>query len=466
MSVSQSFTDFKADFYAKVTDFSIFDCAEFNALKIVLDGLRVDYISRGPVKSHLFGSLWKYELENRLKQIKAVAKGTQRYSTSQLQAFKNRKYLIADDGRVALDATGIPHSYYFTTLMQSLKNDDCLHIIEKKRNPNASCDINYEQLTATFLLAPLNSDEKDLINHIRTTFKKISRSKIFNEKELLNIAFAFQNFFNKYKIWSRFLQLVHPQTMFCIVHYHNEGRTLAFKRKGIKVIELQHGLIATKDVFYVFPSQTKSVIQKALFADEIWVYGAYWKKVLEQGAEYQHNIKTAGYYLYDNFGGYEAIEKEIDAFAAGKKLIIITTQTSLHKAFIAYALWLNNDIKERNLPYKILVKTHPLEKQEHYAILHQTAGIKMVNYPLPVLFKKVHLHVTIYSTTLYDGARAGVPGFALHNEQYKDYIEEIIQSGVAYPLAQNENPVDSVHKLKMVDPAYYYSEFSLSGLID
>ena len=27
--------------------------------------------------------------------------------------------------------------------------------------------------------------------------------------------------------------------MFCIVHYHNEGRTLAFKRKGIKVIEFK-----------------------------------------------------------------------------------------------------------------------------------------------------------------------------------------------------------------------------------
>jgi hypothetical protein len=61
--------------------------------------------------------------------------------------------------------------------------------------------------------------------------------------------------------------------MFCIVHYHNEGKALAFKRKDIKTIELQHGLIAATDVFYVFPPQTKSIINKALFADEIWVYG-------------------------------------------------------------------------------------------------------------------------------------------------------------------------------------------------
>jgi hypothetical protein len=466
MSAKQSFTDFKVDFYSKVTDFSLFDCADFNALKIVLDGIRVNYISRGPVKSPIFGSLLKYELENRLKILKAKTSGTKKYSLEQLSAFKNNKYLISDDGRVALDSDGIPHSYYFTSLIQSLTNKNCLHIIDKKRNEKTTCDLNYELLMNTFLLAPSNSDEKQLIHDIRITFQRVSNSGLFNAKDLQNIAFAFQNFFNKYKIWSRLLAIVKPQTMFCIVHYHNEGKMLAFKRKGIKVIELQHGLIATKDVFYIFPSQTKSIIEKALFADEIWVYGNYWKTVLEQGVEYINKIKIAGYYLYDNFTGYEKAEKEIDEFADGKKLIIITTQTSLHKPFIDYAFWLANDIEVRNLPYKILVKTHPLEKQEHYDVLHESKGIKIVNYPLPVLFKKTQLHVTIYSTTLYDGARAGIPGFALYNEQYKDYINEIIESGVACPLAIGENPVDLMDQLKIVEPSYYYSKLNVAALIE
>jgi hypothetical protein len=465
MSEKQSFTDFKVDFYAKVKDFGLFDCAEFNALKIVLDGLRVNYINRGPVKSPIFGSLLKYQFENLLKRINAKRIGTKKYSNAQIAAFKSKKYLISDDGRVALDAKGIPHSYYFSTLMQAIKEEDCIHIIEKKRNEKATCDLNYELLCNTFLHLPMNEVEKKLIKDIRITYQNIKKSGIFSEKDLLNIAFAFQNFFNKYKIWSRVLHVVNPKTMFCIVHYHNEGRALAFKRKGIKVIELQHGLIATKDVFYVFPEQTKNIINNALFADEIWVYGNYWKKVLEFGIEYFNKIKIAGYYLYDNFIGYDAVEKEIDDFADNHKLIIITTQTSLHKAFIDYTLWLANDILQRSLPYKILVKTHPLEKQENYAILHKIEGVKMVNHPLPVLFKKAQLHVTIYSTTLYDGARAGVPGFALHNEQYNDYIEEIIQSGVAFPLNQNENPIDLIAKLKLVDSSYYYSPFRIEGLL-
>lgn len=465
MSNKLSFTDFKVDFYSRVKDFSLFDCAEFNALKIVLDGLRVDYVSRGPVNSPIFGSINKYDIEGILRGLKAKFKGEKKYSGKQIEVFKHKKFLISDDGRVAIDSNGEPHSYYFTNLMQSLNKNECLHIIDKQRNINSKYDLHYELLVNTFSFLPLNKDEKKLIKDIRITFERIKESSLFNNKELKNIAFAFQNFFNKYKVWSRLIELVQPEIMFTIVHYHNEGKTLAFKRKGIKVIELQHGLIATKDVFYVFPEQTKDVINKALFADQIWVYGNYWKKVLENGIEYKNKIKIAGYYLYDHFEGYEEAEKEIDDFAAGKKLIIITTQTSLHKAFIDYTLWLVNDIKSRNLPYKILVKTHPLEKQSHYEILHQTEGIKMVNYPLPVLFNKVQLHVTIYSTTLYDGAKAGVPGFALYNEQYKDYIEEIIQSGVAHPLAQNENPVDLINKLKKVDSGYYYSDFKINDLL-
>lgn len=465
MSHQQTFTDFKIDFYNKVKDFGLFDCAEFNALKIVLDGLRVNYVSRGPVDTPIFNSLKKYEIENVIRGMKSKLERKKKYKRVDIEAFKNRKYLISDDGRLVVDAKDKPHSYYFSTLMHTLNPKDCLHIIDKQRNAKASFDLHYELLVNTYSLLSLNNDEIKLIREIRITFERIKKSNLFGEKDLKNIAFAFQNFFNKYKVWSRLLDEINPSVMFCIVHYHNEGKALAFKRKGIKIIELQHGLIARKDVFYVFPEQTKNIIHKALFADEIWVYGNYWKKVLEFGVEYMNKIKIAGYYLYDDFNGYDEAEKEMDDFAEGKKIIFITTQTTLHKAFIDYTLWLNKDIKQRNLPYKIIVKTHPLEKKEHYAILNQTDGVKMVNYPLPVIFKKVALQVSIYSTTLYDGARAKVPGFALFNEQYKDYIDEIVQSGVAYPLAQNENPIDLLDNLKTVDADYYYSELNISNLM-
>ena len=110
MSKNQSFTDFKAYFYSKVTDFSLFDCAEFNALKMVLDGLRVDYASRSTIELHIFGPLWKYDFLNFLKRVKAKTKNQKQYSIAQIEQFKSKKYLVIDDGRVALDAKGMPHT--------------------------------------------------------------------------------------------------------------------------------------------------------------------------------------------------------------------------------------------------------------------------------------------------------------------------------------------------------------------
>ncbi|MCC6252117.1 MAG: hypothetical protein IT238_06605 [Bacteroidia bacterium] len=465
MSIGQSFSDFKQDFYYKVKDFKVFNCAEFNALKIVLDGIRVDYVSRGPVKSPIIGSYLKFELINKIKRVLLKIKKTQVYSTSYLGSFSKYKYLISDDGRIALDAQGTPHSYYFDTLINSLGHNQCLHISDKIRNNKAKYHIHYETLINTLLYLPSNEHEKILIREINITYNNIVKSNYFNQKDLENIAFAFQNFFNKYKVWSRFLSFVNPQTAFCIVHYHNEGKILALKRKGINVTELQHGLISTKDVFYVFPPMTSSIINIALFADEIWVYGQYWKTVLEKGVEYVNKIKVAGYYLYDSFEGYNQILDEIDNFAEGNKIILVTTQTTLHQPFNDYIIWLANDIAQKKLPYKIIVKNHPLEKAEHYQILNDLKNVKIYNYPLLVLFKKSQIHVSIYSTTLFDGVRAGVPGFALYNEQYKDYIEEIIQSGVATLLQIKENPIEKLGNIKTAHPDYYYSNFDIGNLI-
>ena len=463
--MAENFSSFKTGFYAKIKDFTLFDCAEFNALKIVLDALRVDYVRKGAVKSPIMDSLWKLKLIDVAKETRSKLKKEVRYSAQELAAFSQKKYVIADDGRFALDSKGEPHSYYFSVLMQQLKEENCVHVIEKVRHKKSVFDIDYNKLITTFLHQPLNKSETALIKDINVTFERIQKSGLFTEKDLQNIAFAFQNFFNKYKVWSRFLAYLNSSQFFCIVHYHNEGRTLAFRRKGIKVTELQHGLIAKTDVFYVFPKAVKTIVDKALFADEIWVYGAYWKNVLEHGVEYINKIEIVGYYLFDDFSGYESQEAELDALKKDKKAILITTQTTLHEPFVAYVKWLANDIATRNLNYCIFVKNHPLEKPEHYQELAQIKDVFIVNYALPILFKKVDLHVSIYSTTLYDGIRVGIPGFALHCEPYKDYIEEIVASGVAIHLQANQNPIDLQEQLKKASPEYYYSKFELEKVM-
>jgi len=202
MGAAKNFTDFKTDFYAKVKDFSLFDCAEFNVLKIVLDGLKVNYISRGKVTVDLFKPVWVQHLKY---QLKAAKEGKISLSTNDILQFKNRKILIADDGRIIHDECKKPHSYYFSNIIKHFGKENCTHLVEKVRDESLARNLDYPLVYELFIHQKYNDDELKIRQSIITTFNNIKAAQIFDEKEIQNIAFAFQNFFNQYKVWSRLL---------------------------------------------------------------------------------------------------------------------------------------------------------------------------------------------------------------------------------------------------------------------
>jgi hypothetical protein len=54
---------------------------------------------------------------------------------------------------------------------------------------------------------------------------------------------------------------------------------------GIKTVELQHGLISKHDLYYVYPGKYREALSKGIFPNEIWLFGNFWKEVLQRGAE-------------------------------------------------------------------------------------------------------------------------------------------------------------------------------------
>ncbi len=52
--MSETFSEFKTQFYKKVNDLSILDCGEINLLKVILDGLKVNYKNRGIKNREIF----------------------------------------------------------------------------------------------------------------------------------------------------------------------------------------------------------------------------------------------------------------------------------------------------------------------------------------------------------------------------------------------------------------------------
>ena len=462
-----SFTDFKKDFYSRVNDFALFDCGDINLLKVVLDGLKVNYVGRGQVRPYLFFPLYIYNLFTKIKTIQYRKDRHINSFTSSISAYANRKYLVSDAGRIINGADNLPRSIYFDNIVKSLGRENVVIVADKLANEKLDHDFDLNRLTDMFIYDSLLPEEKKLRSELIGTYIKIKKAKIFSKKELANIQFAIHRFFNLYKVWNRFLNtFTDIKTCYFVCHYHKEGQIYALKKHGIKCTELQHGLIAPQDIFYVFPEKILLIKNRTLFADKILVYGKHWKEVLLKGAEYSSNqIDIIGYYHYNNFKNYNKEVNELNIMLGSREVILITTQTFLHEHFINYTKQLANDIEKSSRNIIILLKPHPSEDENIYkkAFLNSNV-VKIIQYPLPLLFEKAKAHISIFSTTLYDAIRYNVKNYVFKVNGYEDYVNEILSSGIAKEVMIGQNPLDLLltqnSNSQLVSSEYYYERLN------
>ena len=456
----ETFSEFKNHFYSRISDFSIFDCQDFNILKVVLDGLKVDYVRRGTYNTNMFKSSFFYNLYLSAKRNSVSNK---KLNFNLLKQFSKKEYLIIDPGRFKKDENNQFVSSYFYNFYNKLKSYVSISDVSAHANlfhffaNDLSAELQFEALTA---------EEKVLRKELLKTYSRIKNAEVFSSTELENIKIAICQFFKKYREWDRVLKVLQPKQSFFVSHYHKEGALLALKRNKIKAIELQHGLIAPEDIFYMFPSEIKSVKERALFADEIWVYGEFWKQRLLKGAEYDLNqIKIFGYYMHENKVVPELIDNKLKELKGNKKIILITTQDKHPKEITKYIQFLSKDIQEKKYNYCIWIKPHPAEKKDAFNGLEDNVNVFILEDNLDYLFKYADMMLSIYSTTLYDACRYNLPAFALFADSCADYVNSIVASGVAVLIQENQNPIDLLDKSPQKnDPKFYFDECNYSML--
>ena len=324
----ENFTEFKKRFYSRVSDFSIFDCSEFNLLKIVLDGLRTNYSGKGRIIPYLFFPLFVYNFFLKLKRKNRFSINS---ISNKLSSFRGKKNLIVDIVRIQKDENGNYVSLYFYHFYKKLNN-----YVSISDTPFRSdfyyYDFTLREVLDIFYYEELDETDIKLRDELLKSFSTIKKSDLFNGKELKNIQIAIHLFFNEYRACNRILKIISPQQCFFLCHYQKEGMILAMKRNKVKTIELQHGLIAPEDIFYMFPNVIKPIRERALFANEIWVYGKFWKERLLKGAEYtDQQIKLFGYYLLADKQTPALVNDKLKKLKHNKKVILITTQTNLHR---------------------------------------------------------------------------------------------------------------------------------------
>ncbi len=356
-------------------------------------------------------------------------------------------YLLYDNARMTYDNKGNKVSFYFNRIEQHLGFENCVSIYQKptplKKGFDVSC------LVFAKLFDSYSGEEKKFIRQLKMTYFRIVDAKIFTAEELFNIRVAINAFFKEYRLWNFILNGTAIRCALFDEHYHREGFILALKQRGIKAIELQHGLIAHEDIFYVFPKQVQKVAARAIFPDKILTYGEYWSDILYTGSEFRpEQIDILG--LYQEINTYADPEKvkELNEFLNGEAFVLVTTQTFLHQSFVNYVDWLADDLKAKSSLVKIVVKLHPSERPEEYKALLKHANVLVFNCNTEYLLSQCKWHISCYSTTLFDATKYGCDNFSIPIESCMDYIEAFVKGRISKLIEPGKNPVLNPYEIE------------------
>lgn len=465
--IVKSFRKIKEEFYGRFDDLSFFNCGEINLLKVVLDGIKVDYVSRGHIRVVTFYPDWLFRLMLKLQRIrkptvvKAISARLKRSSLA------HRPFLVIEPTGRVYEENGKDFSFYNSKIVEFHGRDSVWFVTEGNKRHQHDADTVLPEYSLDLLSAlQLSAGFYKLKNSMSAFVKRLSASGKFTSLELQNIRVAVQQFLIQYACWNDLLGNSNATKAYLWPHYHREGCILALRQKGVQVIELQHGLIAEEDIFYGFPQSMKNVKMDMLFAEQIFVYGEFWKnQVLKGNAYSEKQITISGYFPYTPPVDMEKTAR-YRALFPGKRIILVTTQTFLHESFVMYVQFLSDDILRRKEEYAILVKLHPAEKRELYSGIESLANVEIVNDSIDTLLRVADLHVSIYSTTMFDAIRSGVPNFSIYHPDLAEYIEMFEREGISTVIQPDENPIDhSSDARQQKDIAWYYAPFDPKVLI-
>ncbi len=452
-----TFSDFKKKFYERAGDPAVFDCGDINILKIVLDGLKVNYVSKGKVSLPFFKGDLTWKGTQKLKKLRAG-------SGPEIKV-KPEAFVLAVDlsGRSVNTVNEAPRSYYFKELLNEFPANRALHVVEHVKENKYVHDIElhqYRHLQHT----PDAGYDLELRAALLKTVERLERADIFRKEELLNIQIAVQNFFLQYKTWKELLKIF-PSLRFALVeqHYHHEGLLLALKKAGIQCYEIQHGLIAESDIFYVFPKSISSIRNKALFPDKILVYGNYWKNILLKGGEFaEENIVCVGDFRTRNES--PAPADSISKFCKDHSIILISSQTYMSEFYKNYATRLSQLLQTKHTGWKIILKLHPNEKEHDYSALSAFSNILVSRENIHSLFGLAQVHISVYSTTLYEALEYDLLNLSLQHLASRDYTDSIVGDKIALPIGEHDDPVlmytDRKNAVSALDPGSVFADFS------
>lgn len=259
-----------------------------------------------------------------------------------------------------------------------------------------------------------------------------------------------------FKKYERIFNRIAPNLLiefYCPGTFRNIMTYIANER-NIPVIEMQHVVYATENLFYKF----KYKGNYTPLPNYIFTFGdaLFDQKFLPFKHVSQHVIPT-GYIFLDN----KLVEYQ-DKLTTNKKKsqILIVSQGTLNKELRKFAKDLA-DLLQPDDDFQIIYKKHPYEKEADYSDL-QHPNITVVgtnDKDIYFYLSNAMCQVGVYSTVLYEGLRFGIPTFIIDNLYGAEQTRAILgtRNGVHYIQKPNEL-YKTIKSSKLIQPRNIHKE--------
>ena len=451
-----NYKDFQQKFYTRFKGIAVFDVGDVNFIKVIMECLVVRYGYKGKIRTYIF-----FLFPGVFLFLKNIFIFLFRYESKKKgQVFINKyceikpRIVLIDNGRTVTKSDGDCVSVYFHNIRQKLtdKGIPFFHYSETQTRAGYHDVFFDENFRDSFQSRSLLNVERKVLKDLITLYKNCVRYNCFTNEELTHIRFGLTVFFDQFRLWNFYFSQFKPNGILLLGHYHHEGIIMACRINGVRVIELQHGLIAPEDIFYVMPKLFASIRSRALFPDEIHTYGKYWSEILKKGYEFSEDqIKLSGYYLFEEKTPSQDENVLLRQITGTKPVVLVTTQPALHASFVNYIEKWSSSLSKQGLQAVFIVKLHPADDEKWYETLRRNENIFITRMRLEVLFQFAYIHVTSYSTTVYDALRYGVMNYSIDFPESSDYVEHLVSESLTHKINEAEFPAIPQQKPEIIN---------------
>lgn len=417
------------EFEQRFPDGKLFEGKKFNYIKLVQHGL--SYAMTGAddklLKKNPFGSWWLFKLKSRIHARRNKVLNFLPQQSKGILFLEGRRKLKLPTGE---EISPITHLIRETVLSTEYSWWDTTGAFEKE------ADFSVKNLSNWF--PPANEIQHEIYLELKVVLRKIKEANVFSDIEFQYVESAFYVFFKSFRRWHALLSIARPKTLVGITHYHNEGCLAAAQLLGIKTIELQHGLISKHDLYYAYPKKYREALSKGIFPNEIWLFGNFWKEVLQQGAESEFmRPMVIGKFTTDVVVKSELLSKE--------NRLLLCAQKNLSQPYIDWIRFMKKQILPLHPEWKLIVKLHPLESQveKYRAEANDLVEVLPISASLNEELKRAKIQVSIYSTTFFDAIGMQVKNYSLDDIGYsQDYASEMVALGLAESVRKDEDVIE------------------------